>query len=298
MYNKNHYPKSAKLTGFIQRLAVSQIVVALVHLFLPFIKAKKRNQAQLNQSRKNFGIKIAIFLIFPTINILLTQFLKVPNCDRGYTGPGYPKENDSPIDLQKCPGGANRYIDEFVWGIERIPKQPKCSFFYGCDRFDEDGHLGTLNFIFGVALGSIAGEYFLRKRHKVGKLSKLFFAQIFVSMMTGSILGGIPGIQTIKINSQLWSFSFVCVANAFSLIFLIAIAGLILKNMWVGWPFRAVGKNAIFILIFQQLMADRFPFGYKHNGNYLDAILSCLLTCSVWVGIAILLHGYKFYIKY
>lgn len=286
--------------GFLQRLAIAQVVVSAVYIYFPLIRIRKKQQSLVNKANRNYFCRVAIFAVFPIINLILTVLVKDPRCPDRYTGPGLFNTTTNQNQTM-CAGGANRYIDELIMGYDRLPTNPKCRFFYGCDRFDEDGILGTLNFIFGVALGSMAGSFLLRKIHKVFQISRRFMIHIVISLMTGMIFGGIISYRLFgpfNVNSQLWSFSFVCVANAASVFIFTLIGALYLKGVWTGWPFRAVGKNAIFILVVQRLMASRFPFGYWHNGNHFDATLSSLITCTVWIALAITLNYYKFYVKY
>lgn len=259
---------------------------------LPYSKKYKRTTGYRSN---RFYIKSFIFILFPIVNVLISFLLKAPGCERGYLGPGTNSVENS---MKDCAGGANLYIDQLVFGKARVSTYPKCRHIYGCSTFDEDGLLGTLNFIYGVYLGSVIGEFYLQKRKMFSGFGKHMVGHVLAYGSAGIVIGALPSISTIKINSQLWSLSFVFVSHAASAIIFSAVMALSVYKSWSGWPFKAVGKNGIFILVFQEIMKDRFPFGYIHNGNHFDSMFSSLLNCTVWIGLAILLHGYKFYIKY
>lgn len=264
----------------------------MIYLLLPYSKKQRK---QTGYRSKRFYAKFAIFCLFPIVNVYLTFFLPVTGCPTGYLGPGTNLKKDS---LKNCAGGANLYIDRKIFGESRINQHPKCRHIYGCSSFDEDGLLGTFNFIFAVYLGSMVGEYYLQKRKRFTVFAKHLLGHFLTAGSIGIILGAIPDFQFIPINSQLWSLSFVLLGHASSLCIFLALMALSINKTWSGWPFRAVGKNAVFILVFHQIVKNRFPFGYAHSGNHFDTVLSSLINCTMWVGLAILLHGYKFYIKY
>ena len=220
----------------MQRLGVARFIVAFVHIIFPLIVAKKKEIRLRARAGVNYYCKIAIFMLFPIANILLSKLLKAPGTKRGYLGPGT-CENEGECSLN-YPGGANSYIDRILkLGPYIFQRDGNCKFIFGCSDFDKDGNLGTLNFIFGVALGSLAADFFIKKRHKILKLSKRFLSYIFASIVIAMILGGLPIYKFIPINSQMWSFSFVCISNALSLVLFSLIGLLSLKGFWDGFPF-------------------------------------------------------------
>ena len=262
-----------------------------MQLALPF---EPRNKKLTGYLTSRYWTRFLLACTLPLLNLIVSLSFAHDSCSTlGYLGPGFKQLHE------ECyAGGANFALDRLLMGESRIPLQPRCSNLSGCSRFDEDGLLGTLNFVFGVFLGSSAGLYYLQYKKAYMRQFRHYSTQIVLLCACTVSLTGFGAYSIIPINNQLWSLSYVLVCSAVSLAFYILVTGLHVQKKWCGWPFRAVGKNALFILFTHQLFKTRFPFGYHHNGNKFDSTLSCLLNCSVWIGIAIVLHGYRFYIKY
>ena len=234
------------------------------------------------------------------INIMVTFTVRDPDCPRGYLGPGPNYINPEGYNLSNCAGGANLYLDKMIMGNSSVPTggYARCSFIFGCSGFNQEGILGTLTFVFGTYLGSIVGEFHTQYRRKVMKQMKFLIEYISISVVAAIALGMIPGFQFIPVNNQIWSATYVLLGNAFSVAIFAILKFLSQRGIWTGWPFKSVGKNAIFIIFVQQIMRYRFPFGYHNNGNYFDSTLSSLLSCTVIIVVAIFLHKFRFYIKY
>ena len=279
-----------KITGYLQRLGISYFIVGMVHLYIPYDPKLRKTTGHLS---KKYWMKMGVMVSLFLTNFLVSFLYQTKGCQAGYLGPGEGSPGEGCLT-----GGANLAIDLYVFGEKKIPKNPRCSWIIGCDMFDEDGLLGTLNFICGVFLGSFACLYYLQYRRSFMVQLNYFSKQIILLSAFTVFFTGFNRYNFVPINSQLWSISYVTVCAALSLALYIFVAGLSFQKKWLGWPFRPVGKNAFFILFSQQLFKTRFPLGFHHNGNTFDSVLSCLLVCSVWIGLAIVLHGYRFYIKY
>lgn len=271
------------------RLAVANLVVSALYLIKPLEKTNKKNKSK---RRKDFIIRFSSMLCFILVNQGLTIFLKPPGCDqRGYLGP---TEKDG------CPtGGANGYIDNLVFSKETLSLgPPPCKLVYGCKAFDKDGLLGTLNFIFSAYLGAMIYEFYrLTPKNDWALLKKLLTTWIICLLVTS--LGQISSVKRyFPTNQHLWSLGYVAVAFPSACAIYMSMKQLVSQKKWLGWPFHAVGKNALFILFAERMLRDRFPFGFKNQGSSFLGTLSGLIACSLWVLIAIFLHKYKFYIKY
>lgn len=261
---------------------------------MPYLKRMKR-QPDVNTIQ--IYKRTAIFAMLPLLNLFITFFVKPRdwNCDKGYVGPGpdIPGKN-----LTMCAGGMNLYIDKKVFGENRIPRDPNCMEIFGCVMFDEDGILGTLNFIFSVYLGSVVGVQYLRYRRVYNKMITNLAFQFVVGGTFTILFGAIPVLVLIPINGALWSVTYVTMSNCLTIGLLFLLGSFHINRWYMGWPFRAVGKNGIFVLLFSQIMSNRFPFAFHHNGNLFDSMLSCMMNITVWTVIAVALHKYRFYIKY
>jgi hypothetical protein len=237
---------------------------------------------------------------FVAVNLILTFAVRDPQCPQGYLGPGPAMITSEGLDLSRCAGGANIYIDRKIMGNASIPtgEYARCSFIFGCEGFNQEGILGTCNFVFGTYLGAIVGEFHTQYRRRFMRQMKFFMQYAGISAVASMALGMIPGLQFIPVNNQVWSLTYVLLGNSISLAVFTILKFLSQRGIWTGWPFKSVGKNAIFIIFVQQMMLYHFPFGYHNNGNYFDSTLSSLLSCTVILVIAIFLHKFRFYIKY
>ena len=296
IYNRNTNFSTARISSFMFRLGIGYFVVYLVHVLLPY---NRYNKKATGYHSKVWYIKLGIFASLLALNAAVTLFVKAPGCPRGYTGPGANYITSEGYNMTQCAGGINSYIDRAIYGEERMPTTTAlCHQYYSCSSFDEYGLLGTLNFIAGVGFGSMAGLLYLQFKKNLLlfliKLSLQAMASVFASM----VLIGIPSYMIIPINQQLYSVSYVLICNGIATVCFLVLFLLSIKHFWNGWPFKTVGKNALFILSWQQFMTNRFPFGFLHNGNHFDATLSAMLNCSIWMIVAVFLHSYRFYIKY
>lgn len=264
---------------------------------IPFIPKRRK---EFGFGSKRFYHRLLIMTALPVLNLILTFTVRDPNCPRGYLGPGPAYTDPAGYHLSQCAGGANLYIDKMVLGAESIPtgEFARCSYIFGCKGFNQEGVLGTLNFLFGAYLGALVGEFHTQYRRKIIKQMNFFAKYAALCAVVAIAMGVIPGLQFVPVNNQVWSVTYVLCGNVLSIGFFAILKFLSQRGVWLGWPFKSVGKNAIFIIFVQQMMRYRFPFGYHNNGNYFDSTLSSLLSCTVIVVVAIFLHKFRFYIKY
>lgn len=265
-----------------------------VSVFLTFFGYRHRAKGT-GYRTLTFYTKFILMGCLPLLNILLTYLQSPAGCPRGYTGPGGKNLKES---LADCTGGANLAIDRWVFGNQRIPTDPTCKYIYGCDRFDSYGLLGTLNFIFTVFLGSKMGEYFMQFRKQTWNRAQHGAVQMVKYLLAGMALMSIPGSSPFVVNKNIWSISFVFIANGLTIFIFIIFFILTQYKVILGWPFRAVGKNALMIVFLTPFFQQRFPFGFKHNGSHLSTTIHSLLSTTTYVSLALFLHQYRFYIKY
>ncbi|KAK2567038.1 Heparan-alpha-glucosaminide N-acetyltransferase [Acropora cervicornis] len=150
-----------------------------------------------------------------TIYIVATFALKMPDCPRGYIGPGGLAANDS---TYNCTGGTAGYIDRHLFGFKHIYQHPTCMKTYKTKfPYDPEGALGTLTSSFLVFLG--------------------------VQGCITLALTGRDNEGAIPLNKNLWSVSFIFATGGMAFMLLTFCYLLVdVLGWWSGAPFVFPGK--------------------------------------------------------
>ena len=113
-----------RIMGVLQRLSLSYLVVATVHLLCTAPMNENADMA-LRPFRDilNYWQEWIIHLMLLMIHTLLTFFLKVPGCPTGYLGPGGLADDGQ---HPECTGGAAGYIDRHVFGENHLYTHATC----------------------------------------------------------------------------------------------------------------------------------------------------------------------------
>jgi hypothetical protein len=291
-YNGNYDLTKFIYTGLFQRLGLALAINTLLVLYIPFIKHEtERAQPQL----KRLAIRSLIILILPIVNVVLTLNMHVPNCPTGYLRPGGVELNGKYMD---CTGGAHRYVDLQIFGKDRLRTNPSCKNIYHCADFDKYGFLGTLNFVFGVYLGVLIGEGFIKyKDHRRRMIYTVSHCLVYLLLMILSIIF-MDEYFIIPLNRNLYSLSFViCGTLIVEVLFIL----LTYMRSWLGycgWPFIQVGLNGLAILFMQEVCKDILPFGFLNNGEKKKLVICAIMNVTIWTVFGLALHKYRFYIKF
>ncbi|XP_033100075.1 heparan-alpha-glucosaminide N-acetyltransferase-like [Anneissia japonica] len=150
--------KNLRIPGVLQRFSVSYFVVAMLELIC---SRSSHGQYDLITPRWYTPFRDVIeywieWLVMAGLLVgyfCLTFFLPVPGCPTGYLGPGGSIQLEPNITLTNCTGGAARYIDEWLFGVNHIYQHPTCKVIYHTGAFDPEGVLGSIPSIFITFLG-------------------------------------------------------------------------------------------------------------------------------------------------
>lgn len=294
--NRNDSTKTMVFLGFLQHIGFGYIVVASLYTIFPF--DRRSNVPYLR--RKTLIIRSSLLASLPLTNFMLSRLYPVPNCERGYYGPGGLALPDQPIPNGNCTGGFAGYLDKLVFGEAHLPSDFACKFIFQCSSFSRYSLLSALNFCLIVYLGLIVGEYFIANKRFNRRMSFMLIITLG-SFIIAAILGLIDedvAHGLIPISKPLWSISFIFILNFVVMIFFLFMYVCNELKIFFGWPFKAVGLNALFIYIIFKVIGNRFPFGFLNNGSHLSMIVSNLVGVTVWISGALVLHHYRFYVKY
>ncbi|XP_071442457.1 heparan-alpha-glucosaminide N-acetyltransferase isoform X2 [Hetaerina americana] len=232
-------------------------------------------------------------------HLLITFFLPVPGCPRGYLGPGGIENGGR---FKGCAGGATGYIDRVVLGMNHIYQKPTSDHVYHAGPFDPEGIFGCLLSIFQVFLGVQAGVVLLYHSSHKARLSRWLIWCVATGMIGAVLSLGSKEDGWIPLNKNLWSLSFVMVTSCFAFFLLLVCYVLVdVKGWWSGSPFFYPGMNATIMYVGHSLAYDLFPWHWKFPGipmnTHFISTIEALWGTGLWVVIALLLYRNKFFLS-
>ena len=252
------------------------------HPFLPYM-------LQWNVRIRTFiviSVGVAAYLIF--------KLVPAPGCPPGYSNPGGLADGGQ---YPTCTAGLVGYVDLRILGVHHLPVDPACKYLYQCQTFSRYSIMSIFNFLLAVYLGLMAGETSLCYRTKKHKLMVLVLIAFFCAV--GAIfLTAVPGPMRVPLSKAVWSISYVLLANVFTSLVYFFIKLLFDQRLTSGWPFKAAGLNTFALLLTSGMVGNRFPLGFSNSGSHFEMLGSNLHCVTVWGGLALILHKYRFYIKY
>jgi heparan-alpha-glucosaminide N-acetyltransferase len=305
-----------RIPGVLQRFAVAYLVTGLVILFVPTIGRHRRLPSEnLEETDKMlntpsmhlqkfkshffpFAFHWAIALLLLSLWFIITFFLPVPGCPRGYIGPGGYADQSR---YWNCTGGAALYIDKMVFGENHIFDNPTCKTMYNTGSYDPEGLLGNLTSIFLCFLGVLAGR--ILQVHTAPR------ARIWRWMVWGVVFCSLAAVLCrvsqndgwIPVNKNLWSASFVLLMGGggfivFSLCFVLVDVW----RVWNGSPFIYVGMNPIIVYVGHETLGEYFPYSFYTSTSYAYhslTLASNILGVTAWVTIAYLMYRKQFFVN-
>lgn len=297
MYNSNDV-FTARIPGVLQRLAMAHFVVASVEIIFmsrqPLFQYRSWWAAGklLDAWKQNF-IMISLTVSY----LLLTFMLYVPDCPRGYLGPGGLHMHSN---FTNCTGGAAGYIDRFIFGEKHIYQHPTSETVYQSTQpFDPEGLLGTLSTCLTVYLGVMFGRTILYfNSTKIRMLRWLIQATAF-GAVGGVLCGWSKEGGVIPLNKNLWSLSFVFVTASLAFLVL-SILFVVIDHfqLWSGAPLRQAGMNALLLYVGHIMTKSTFPWSWKPQdlSTHSEYIAMDTIGMSLWLLIAIFLERNNIFI--
>uniref|UniRef100_A0A2P2I1S4 Heparan-alpha-glucosaminide N-acetyltransferase-like n=1 Tax=Hirondellea gigas TaxID=1518452 RepID=A0A2P2I1S4_9CRUS len=232
-----------------------------------------------------------------SIHTVITFVLPIPDCPRGYIGPGGLHDYGT---HSNCTGGVAAYIDRLFFTSDHMYSGSTARSVYQNQLgHDPEGLLGILTSMlmvqFGVAAGRILITY---DSHKQRILRLLVWAA--TSGLVGAILCNFDKeIGVVPVNKNLWSLSYVLVTACFGLVLFCFIYVLVdWKEVWSGNPARYAGLNSILLYVGHEITKGVFPFGWTPGGStHGEHLLMNLWGTSLWGVIAYICHRKKLYLS-
>lgn len=289
-----------RIFGVLQRFGIAYLVVSLLHLaFATTVLAGDTRFQQLFYDIRMIWKQWAVVLGIVLFHLIVVFGFKVPDCGRGYLGPGGIHDF---ISHQNCTGGATGYIDRSILGENHMYQRAKIRALYDALVFDPEGVFGCFLTIVQVFLGVQCGMTLLvyptardrMRRWTFWGLGLIAFTCILTLLSVNN--GFIP------INKNLWSLSFVSVTAGLAFLLLTLIYFLVdVRN--IGDDFWTIflypGMNAIVLYVGHSIFHKMWPFHFSFdvmNTHFILLLENCY-TVVIWILIAHKLYQKKIFVS-
>lgn len=283
-----------RFPGVLQLLGVSYFVCACMETI--FMKAYSQDNL-LQFGRFNIIRDILdswpqwlLMTIIVTIHTLITFLLPVPNCPKGYLGPG---GYDTFGKYVNCTAGAAGYIDRKIFGNHMYAKSTD-SVYGPIARYDPEGLMNTISAIFIVYLGVHAGKILLLYYQCNSRVIRWLLWAILTGIVAGILcnFGKTEGV--IPVSKKMMTLSFVLTTSCFAFILFTILYLLIdYKQYWSGAPFIYAGANPIFLYVGHILTMKLFPWSWE----IIEPTHMKLLAMNIWSGVLWTLIAFYLYRK-
>lgn len=293
-----HYSNihEVRITGVLQRFAISYLVVALVHLGSIYRSNKyspltTSSQYHVQEYVIIFLPEFLIHVIFLIIYLYITfgsHFLD--GCSReGYQGPGGWENNAMDFD---CTGGAANNLDHYVFGKERIyRKTTSIPVYHHTKPHDPEGLLGYTTSILLTQIGLLCGRVLLKLQAHHKRIIIWFLIAVSCSITALGLLHIIPVVK------NLWSLSYILLSASVTIVTLIVFyLAIDVLQIWPrGLPLHYPGTNSLLLYIGHLVLAPYFPFYFKvDEASHSWLLFRSLSTTTLWLFIS----AYFYYRKY
>ncbi|XP_075155903.1 heparan-alpha-glucosaminide N-acetyltransferase [Haematobia irritans] len=289
--------ENLRIMGVLQRFGIAYLICGIVHTIFA---SKERIESQIFWRRAlddiiSFKGELIVAFVLIIIHLSIVFGLNVPNCPRGYLGPGGKHANASYTD---CIGGATGYIDLQILGNSHIYQHPTAKYIYDSKAFDPEGLFGCLLTIVQVFLGALTGVIILIHTDWRARITRWLLWSMFLTVLTSILSEFSKESGIIPINKNLWSLSFVCATTALAFTLLSILYYVIdVRHWWTGYPFEACGMNAIIMYVGHTVMHKMLPWHWRigaMNTHFL-LLLEAVWNTLLWIGIALYLDHISFY---
>ncbi|XP_048758557.2 heparan-alpha-glucosaminide N-acetyltransferase-like isoform X1 [Ostrea edulis] len=284
-----------RIPGVLQRFAGTYLVVATIHMFFAkTVDVSMYTYWGFIRDIVDYWMEWILHIIIVTIHLVITFALDVPNCGKGYLGPGGLHEDKK---YENCTGGAAGYIDREVFGNDHIYNSPTCKPIYKTTvPYDPEGLLGTLNSIFMCYLGLQAGKILMTYKEPAPRVKRFVIWGVILCLIAGSLCHFKKDGGIIPINKNLWSLSYVFCMAGFAF-FLLAFCYLTIDvyKVWSGAPFYFPGMNPILLYMGHEVLHHHFPLSWSVAHKHSNILPMDLWGTVFWVLVALVLYKKRLY---
>lgn len=288
-----------RIMGVLQRFAITYFIVSTMELVITHVPDPNQVSSSRWEVLKDLRFSWIQWLLmgcFVVVHESLTFALNVPDCPKGYLGPGGCYNHSS---HSNCTGGAAGYIDRQVFGLNHLYTTPTFKKIYKTElNYDPEGILGTLTATFMVFLGLQAGKILIVFVNNRGRVARWLVWAVVLGVIGTILCKGQQNDGWIPVNKNLWSLSFVLVLAALANIMLALCYVLVdMKSCWSGSPFLYPGMNAIVLYIGLEFTKCVFPFGWLGCKDHACHLAVSLWGTTLWVLISVYMHYKKVFVS-
>jgi len=301
-------PKTVRILGVLQRLALCYFFTAMIVLLLDPADDDPHSSTypighdvvqplriELHSIVLQFWKQWICIALITATWLIITFVPTFGDCPRGYVGPGGYHEHGK---YQNCTGGMAGYVDRLILGADHLYDGPTCKEVYNTKiPYDPEGLLGILTGILLCYLGVHAAHCFVHST----RISRVCGQWIISSLVTGTIglilSKGAQSESWIPINKNLWSLTFVLILASFAYIILtIFYLTVDVYQLFTGEPWLWLGMNSIVIYVGHDLCGDRFPVQFKVGDTHAQQLAMDAYGVTIWMIIAGLMYYTKTFI--
>ncbi|XP_025412388.1 heparan-alpha-glucosaminide N-acetyltransferase isoform X2 [Sipha flava] len=286
-YNNLH---TFRPMGVLQRLAFIYFIAATLETI--FMKSQPYfTNTRLDVIRDiiESAPQWLIVIVLVAIHTIITFYLPVPGCPKGYLGPGGLYNKSSNVN---CTGGAAGYIDRLVFGEHHMyPGSSKSV--YQSIPFDPEGILSTLTNVLLVYMGVHAGRIILCYQYTNERI-KRWIAWTIVLGLTGGILCNFSKEDgLIPFNKNLFSLSYTFITGSSAFLLFIMLF-LIIEHwrLWSGSPFCEIGQNSIILYLGHNIFYNTLPWRWQpvNETSHTEYLLMDCWATIFWCAIALVMY--------
>ncbi|XP_032664631.1 heparan-alpha-glucosaminide N-acetyltransferase-like isoform X2 [Odontomachus brunneus] len=281
--------KDLRFPGVLQLLAVSYFVCATVETI--FMKAHSQfGRFTVLRDILDSWAQWVIILAIATTHTLITFLMPVPDCPKGYLGPGGYHNFGKNVN---CTGGAAGYIDRLVFGSHMYHHTNNPV--YGTILpHDPEGIMNTISIILVVYMGVHAGKILLLYYQCNARVVRWLLWSGLTGLIAGILCHFDKESGVIPVSKKMMSLSFVLTVSCFAfLLYAILHFFVDYKQYWSGAPFIYAGLNPITLYIGHTITKGLFPWAWKlaHATHW------SLLAMNLWTTILWGVIAYWLYLK-
>ncbi|XP_071492619.1 heparan-alpha-glucosaminide N-acetyltransferase-like [Diadema antillarum] len=292
-----------RIPGVLQRFGITYFIVASCYLFSRWLQARRKTE-RTNSCFLMFRdilqyIELPVAALCILVHVMVTFYLPVPGCPRGYQGPGGPLVGVNG-ELTNCTGGAAGYIDRAFFTPAHLIKTGKIiRVYHNTVPHDPEGILGTLNCIALCIFGLQAGKILHHFQSVRGRLVRLLMWGLLLITCSAVLSKCTMADGWIPLNKNLWSFSFICLTGGVGFLATALFHVLIdVTHFWNGSPLFYPGMNTMLLYIGAEIMTSYLPFSWTLIvGNHAEYIFMGYWSMTLWVCIAYIAYRKKFFVK-
>ncbi|XP_054166903.1 heparan-alpha-glucosaminide N-acetyltransferase-like [Oppia nitens] len=293
--------RTLRIPGVLQRFGITYLVVGSSHVLSLLVhKGELFGALRIHQLVDiiPFWPEWIVMSLMAVLHFALTfgwQFS--PICPQGYIGPGGLYDNMTHV---HCTGGVAAYIDKWVLGDKHIYGHFTGDRLYDPNhefslRHDPEGILGTTTSIILTFLGLQIGKILIAYPNPKQRISRW----LVWGLLLGSLSALFAATETIPINKNLWSFSFICLTSSAACFAISLLYYLIdVLQIWPnGQPFHYPGMNSILLYIGHEITADMIPWSFNvDESSHVGPLARNLVAVTVWFVISVVLAEKGFFL--